>query len=583
MLHITVCYVEYFNKLGVKMKKTLINKKTRFVYTTLLCCVLTVFVSTITACGGAADQISDYPIEVLNQGDTNDIEDQDTIDSASPQSDTEPLGNSELQVDIGLQGNSGVIEPQASNAQEGPHNAIAISAARRHTLALMQDGTLWAWGVAEQEWNREEEDWSGNQRSLVGDGTTESRHRPVQIMEDVTLALAGNHHSLAITADGGLWAWGCNQWGQLGDGTTEDRLSPVKVLDDVVYATMPSYLTSSRASGGVAGVARSYAILADGSLWAWGANGQQNLETSNVALGDGTEDTQLTPVKILENVVSVAPTHESGFALTNDGTVWRWYPSSRVHDGEGWVEVEGQLYPAPIMENVASLSSEFAISTDGELWALLPEPALVMDDVIGASGESFAITTDGTLWAWGKNLIQAQYRIHPVLGDGTTVDRDSPVAIMENVASITTSGNTAYAITNDGTLWGWGNSGASQDTPILIGDGSIFSTQDVGRDMWEPAASPDYLATRWLLDDDGGTGLRLAPVMILEDVVDVAATFYRVDHGWINGFRTFALTKCGSVWAWGVNNVWPYEDSSLLGDGTSELRAYPVRIIEGDL
>jgi len=40
---------------------------------------------------------------------------------------------------------------------------------------------------------------------------------------------AGFTHSLAIMTDGSLWAWGANWYGQLGDGTTTDRWSPVPV------------------------------------------------------------------------------------------------------------------------------------------------------------------------------------------------------------------------------------------------------------------------------------------------------------------------------------------------------------------
>jgi len=33
-----------------------------------------------------------------------------------------------------------------------------------------------------------------------------------------------------IKTDGTLWAWGNNEFGQLGDGTTETRLSPVQII-----------------------------------------------------------------------------------------------------------------------------------------------------------------------------------------------------------------------------------------------------------------------------------------------------------------------------------------------------------------
>jgi len=36
-------------------------------------------------------------------------------------------------------------------------------------------------------------------------------------------------HSLAVKADGTVWAWGYNAYGQLGDGTTTQRNTPVQV------------------------------------------------------------------------------------------------------------------------------------------------------------------------------------------------------------------------------------------------------------------------------------------------------------------------------------------------------------------
>ena len=40
---------------------------------------------------------------------------------------------------------------------------------------------------------------------------------------------AGYMSSYAMLVDGSVWAWGGNNYGQLGDGTTTDRLSPVRI------------------------------------------------------------------------------------------------------------------------------------------------------------------------------------------------------------------------------------------------------------------------------------------------------------------------------------------------------------------
>jgi hypothetical protein len=41
---------------------------------------------------------------------------------------------------------------------------------------------------------------------------------PVQIGSDWQALAAGGYHSLALKQDGSLWAWGVNWFGQLGDG-----------------------------------------------------------------------------------------------------------------------------------------------------------------------------------------------------------------------------------------------------------------------------------------------------------------------------------------------------------------------------
>ena len=47
--------------------------------------------------------------------------------------------------------------------------------------------------------------------------------------DDFDSITAGHHHTIALKQDGSLWAWGLNEYGQIGDGTYTDRNTPVRI------------------------------------------------------------------------------------------------------------------------------------------------------------------------------------------------------------------------------------------------------------------------------------------------------------------------------------------------------------------
>ncbi|WP_233601446.1 hypothetical protein [Corallococcus sp. AB038B] len=115
----------------------------------------------------------------------------------------------------------GLSASYAFSLQGGPACATSPSArlagGLQHTVALKQDGTVWAWGR--------------NADGQLGDGTTTARPTPAQALgvTGVAALVAGGSHTLALKQDGTVWAWGRNAEGQLGDGTAEVRLTPVQV------------------------------------------------------------------------------------------------------------------------------------------------------------------------------------------------------------------------------------------------------------------------------------------------------------------------------------------------------------------
>jgi len=138
-----------------------------------------------------------------------------------------------------------------------PTNKItAVALGWRHSIALAQDGTVYAWG--------------SNVWGECGDGRTWQpweRHTPVKVLKGeyngatylgdnssnkITAVALGYNHSVALAADGTVYTWGYNGYGQLGDGTADAKYTPVKVLGvgGVGVLSLPVELTSFTATVG---------------------------------------------------------------------------------------------------------------------------------------------------------------------------------------------------------------------------------------------------------------------------------------------------------------------------------------------
>jgi len=166
---------------------------------------------------------------------------------------------------LGLEG----VVPNANVPQKVtlPNACLGASSGGRHTLAVLSDGTLWAWG--------------DNNFGQLGNETYASSSVPIQVGkdEDWIAASAGLNHSLALKSDGTLWAWGDNSYGQLGDGTFMPSNKPVPVQSDIPWVAV-----SSRYNHAIA-------MKNDGTYWAWGLN-----RTGQV--GDGSEKDAGLPVML---------------------------------------------------------------------------------------------------------------------------------------------------------------------------------------------------------------------------------------------------------------------------------------------
>lgn len=247
--------------------------------------------------------------------------------------------------------------------------------------------------------------WGDNSCGQLGNGTTRGTLEPKKIMDNVSYVELGRYHSGAVTTDGELYMWGANSYGQLGDGTTTGTLKPKKIMDNCVQ-----FSTSYRHTG---------AVTKDGSLYTWG-------EGTYGELGNGTKSDSLEPTKIMDDVVQVSLGFLHGSAITKDGNLYLWGDNDYGQIGDGTDTV--CLSPKFIMGNVERVSL--------------------------GTHHSGAITKDGELYMWGD-----PYKGAIGYGESNNKDTMYPLQIMTNIKFSELSLGDSYssAVTEDGTLYMWGN------------------------------------------------------------------------------------------------------------------------------
>ncbi|MGE0358426.1 MAG: choice-of-anchor D domain-containing protein [Burkholderiales bacterium] len=288
--------------------------------------------------------------------------------------------------------------------------AAMVAGGASHSLALRDDGSVWAWG----------RDDSGQLGDPMG---TNRRLAPVPVLpagSGVTAIAAGDHHNLALKADGSVWAWGANGFGQVGNGGTASQFTPVQVIP---------------ASGAIVAIAagrqHSLAITATGSLYAWGDN-------SGGQLGDDRQMMRTTPTLVgtIANLVAIAAGWDFSLALHADGTVWGWGFNG-----------EGQLGDGSFSMRATPVQALFSPGN----------PVDAVGAIATGGYHSLALRGNGALWGWGS-YSYSQLSTGSTLGHTATpvqakLDFFTPLL---NVSEIASGSLHSFARTADGTLRGWG-------------------------------------------------------------------------------------------------------------------------------
>ncbi|WP_173390932.1 RCC1 domain-containing protein [Actinomadura litoris] len=338
----------------------------------------------------------------------------------------------------------------APGAVPAGEEVTAMVAGADHTCALFGGRTMRCWG--------------GNRHGELGDGTTVSSARPVEVKGPVaapTTTLSRGGHTCSLLGDGTVRCWGSNGYGQLGDGTRADSTRPVPVRgltgkvrllavgDDrtcVAYESGATWCWGRDGSGGpsgpaevrglpsppaqlVAGAAHTCAVLRDGSTWCWGRDG-----------GGGPSSGAPVEVKGLPSApVRLTAGDSHTCALVKDGSAWCWGEGRHGQLGTGSTK------PSPVPRRVVGLQRG--------------------PTQLAAGGDhTCAVFGDSTLWCWGRNDFGQ-------LGDGTTADASRPVRVrnvrLDPALLVGGGGHTCLAY-RDSSIDCWGLNTAGQ-----LGDGTV--------------------------------------------------------------------------------------------------------------
>ena len=133
------------------------------------------------------------------------------------------------------------------------------------SFAIKKDGTLWAWGKA--------------QNYMLGTGSTTNQLTPIQVGSNKkwkTIASDRSRNTFAIASDGTLWGVGRNNKGLLQQGNTTAQQSFVQIGTDTDWENVATFNLTVLAS------------KKDGSLYGWGMNSYGEL--GNGILNSGSSD-----------------------------------------------------------------------------------------------------------------------------------------------------------------------------------------------------------------------------------------------------------------------------------------------------
>jgi alpha-tubulin suppressor-like RCC1 family protein len=248
----------------------------------------------------------------------------------------------------------------------GLSDAAQVSASEYHSLAVRADGTVAGWGS-----NEYGEATNASAAPVVPTPTS------VAGLANVVEVAAGWGHSLALLSNGTVMAWGYNYYGQLGLGTST---GPEQCVGSPCNRQPTAVPGVANAIAVATSYSTSYALLADGTVMAWGYDHYGQLG-DGIGIPGGCECID-HPVVVpgVAGAVAIGAGYYDGIALLEDGTIRSWGQNYDGQLGNGTATTTGACECLPVVA-VSGISTAKEVAIGGY-------------NAIAALG-------DGTVRSWG--------------------------------------------------------------------------------------------------------------------------------------------------------------------------------------
>jgi alpha-tubulin suppressor-like RCC1 family protein len=315
-----------------------------------------------------------------------------------------------------------------------------------------------------------------------------------------------------------------------------------------------------------------------GSIYGYGDNSLGQLGN-----GDTKSETysNLEPALGLSQTSKIvsSPSTDATYAIDASGALYAWGDNSQGQLGRGFT---GDTIPdGELRINQKPANTPDRVVDSGG------NPILEVIDVAAFDGGGYALSQDGTVWAWGNNA-------YGQLGDGTAVSTNfaQKIPILNSVNTIKAGADTGYAVRDDGTIWMFGRditkASGNQTVPIRV---TLVSNAN-SNEITELAANKNNLYfiignTIYGIGKNDGVTFGAGKASYITAYTPIIGQPDEITTGGFqqlaaNNETAYALGNDSRVYAWGKNDKGQFGNSTLPQDQTyRQMTSWSVDTVQG--